>query len=77
MVFIVDRKNFRTYDPDRGYELFLTGEGSDGTHRFRISSPNGECGFSAHSFQEKLHEDELKRIGEDYSKDPVVWLVDY
>lgn len=75
MAFIVDRENFRTYDPERGYELFVTGGGSDGTSRFRLVGPDGETTFSAHSFGERLRPDELRRLGSDYAKKPVVWMV--
>jgi hypothetical protein len=75
MVFIIDRVNFRTYDPDRGYELFLVGGGSDGTERFRLVGPVSECNFSAHTFEEKLRPDELARLGPNYDKTPVVWCI--
>ena len=77
MVFISDNVNFRTYDPERGYELFRIGGGSDGTYRFRLVGPEGECNFSAHHFEEQLRPDEIERLGPDYNKKPIVWCIHY
>lgn len=75
MAFISDNVNFRTYDPEGGYELFLTGGGSDGTHRFRLTGPQGEQNFSAHYFEENLRPEEVKRLGPDFHEKPIVWCV--
>ena len=75
MSFIVDRENFRTYDPERGYELFQTSGGSDGTYQFELIGREGGCNFSAHSFGERLRPDEIARLGLGYNKEPVVWCI--
>lgn len=75
MNFISDNVNFRTYDPERGYELVRTGGGSDGTYRFRLIGPKGECNFSANYFEEHLRPDELERLGPLYDKRPIVWCI--
>lgn len=76
MAFIVDRKNYRTYDPTRGFELFVEGGGSDGMKTFRLVGPNSECVFYASSIGEKLHPEEAIRLGPNFTNRVVVWRVD-
>ena len=75
MPFIVERKKYRTYDPDKGYELFVDGGGSDGTTRFRLVGPNSECAFSASSIGEELRPDETIRLGPNFADRVVVWRI--
>lgn len=75
MTFKVDRKEYRTYDPERGYELFIIGGGSDGMQRFKLAGPNGEGYFTATSIGQSLRADEIAFLGRDYSKRTVVWCV--
>lgn len=75
MAFIVDRTNLRTYDPERGYELFTNGGGSDGTCRFKLTRPGGEFFFSAHSLNEKLSNTELEIVSPKNEKKIIVWVV--
>ena len=75
MAFIVDRKKYKTYDPDRGYELILEGGGSDGMVRFRLVGANNESAFSATTVGEKLHPDETHHLGENSTGRVVVWRI--
>lgn len=47
MAFVADSSRLRTYDPDRGLELFWQGGSSDGTRRFELVGPNGSVSFAA------------------------------
>lgn len=47
MAFIADRTALRTYDPERGYELFKRGGGSDGGMDFELVGPDERFFFSA------------------------------
>lgn len=73
MAFVVDHANFRTFDPDRGFELFVLSSGSDGTYRFRIAGPGKEHYFSAH--YERLSASEHSKVDVPDGVIPIVWII--
>lgn len=75
MVFIADRKELRTYDLERGYELFQVGGSSSGTLSFKLVGPDSETNFVGKLNEDPLTEDELRRLGQDYKKTPLVWTL--
>lgn len=75
MVFIADRKELRTYDPERGYELFQLSGSSDGTLSFRLVGPDLETKFVGKLNEDPLTDDELSSLGPDYKMTPLVWTL--
>ena len=76
MPFISDNKAFRTYDPERGFELFRVGGGSDGTDEFKITGPGGsQFRFWANSYREQLTDEEALALQLPPEVDPIVWRI--
>ena len=75
MSFVVDREARRTYAPERGFELFSEGGGSDGRRYFRLVGPGVETQFTAEFGIDPLTENELAKLGPNFDKTPLVWTV--
>lgn len=72
MAFIVDRVNFRTYDPERGLELFDKSSFSDGVTPFRIEGPGVSISFMASMIEAPITEAEKANLN---ISDAAVWCV--
>jgi hypothetical protein len=65
-MFVSDISTLRTFDPDRGLELFSDSASSDGRQGFRLVAPDGECKFDAFlSFRDATEEERRARPGID------------
>ncbi|MDF0545948.1 hypothetical protein PX699_26675 [Sphingobium sp. H39-3-25] len=73
MAFVADHVNFRTFDLDRKLELFVLSCGSDGTCRFRVTSPGKEHYFSAHYERLNISENSKVNVGDGVI--PIVWII--
>jgi hypothetical protein len=75
MTFIADNDALRTYDPERGYELFKLGGGSGGDLRFKINGPEGSVTFWAERRSRSMTEEEAARHPQSRHKKVGIWRV--
>lgn len=71
-MFVAKNSELRTYDSERGLELFTAGSGPDGYRYFRIAGPSGEIKFTVHMEAEP---NAAAEQNPDQPKNMIVWVV--